>query len=168
VSRMTLFRAERGEAAVSLGTYIRIMEVLRLDGDLELLAKDDALGHRIEAATRPSSPAAVPAQPTAPAISFSSAEEMSHHQRDRELAEALRVRALGPAAYSKWLESSWGKLQKEANRLYAGVPRPGAGRAWHFETPADKNRFDREREIEFAVQVARQMQAAQQAGACVA
>lgn len=45
---MTLFRAEKGEASVSLGTYLRILEVLGLDKDLGLLASDDVLGRRLQ------------------------------------------------------------------------------------------------------------------------
>ncbi len=48
ISRMTLFRAEKGEATVSLGTYLRILEVLRLEKDIALLAKDDVLGRRLQ------------------------------------------------------------------------------------------------------------------------
>ncbi|MDB5849139.1 MAG: transcriptional regulator [Rhodoferax sp.] len=48
ISRMTLFRAEKGEATVSLGTYLRILEVLRLEKDIALLAKDDELGRRLQ------------------------------------------------------------------------------------------------------------------------
>lgn len=48
ISRMTLFRAEKGESAVALGTYLRILEVLHLQNDLALLAQDDVLGRRLQ------------------------------------------------------------------------------------------------------------------------
>ncbi len=48
MSRMTLFRAEKGESAVALGTYLRILEVLHLQNDIALLAKDDELGRRLQ------------------------------------------------------------------------------------------------------------------------
>ncbi len=54
MSRMTLFRAEKGEASVSLGTYLRILEVLGLDKDIALLANDDALGRRLQDLALPS------------------------------------------------------------------------------------------------------------------
>jgi transcriptional regulator with XRE-family HTH domain len=41
VSRMTLYRAESGSPAVALGTLVRILSVLGLDADLELVARDD-------------------------------------------------------------------------------------------------------------------------------
>ena len=48
ISRMTLHRAEKGSPAVSMGTYVRILAALHLEGDLDLLAKDDALGRKLQ------------------------------------------------------------------------------------------------------------------------
>lgn len=48
ISRMTLHRAEKGSPAVAMGTYLRILAALHLEGDLELLAKDDALGRKLQ------------------------------------------------------------------------------------------------------------------------
>ena len=48
ISRMTLFRAERGSPAISLGTLTRLLAVLGLEGDLELLARDDKLGRLLQ------------------------------------------------------------------------------------------------------------------------
>jgi transcriptional regulator with XRE-family HTH domain len=48
ISRMTLYRAERGSPAVSLGVYLRILVVLRLEDDLAALALDDRLGRRLQ------------------------------------------------------------------------------------------------------------------------
>ena len=45
---MTLHRAERGETAVALGTYVRILAVLHLASDLDIVARDDALGRRLQ------------------------------------------------------------------------------------------------------------------------
>jgi transcriptional regulator with XRE-family HTH domain len=149
VSRMTLFRAEKGEAAVALGTYLRILEVLRLEGDIALLAKADELGHRMEQRAQPQGTGA-----GAKAISFPSVEALSGHQRDRELAEALQARSLPPGAFARWLQSSWGRLQQQADTLYTDVPYPSGGPALHFRTLKEKNDFDAARETEFAVRVA--------------
>jgi transcriptional regulator with XRE-family HTH domain len=43
ISRMTLHRAEKGSPAVAMGTYLRVLAALHLEGDIELLAKDDKL-----------------------------------------------------------------------------------------------------------------------------
>jgi transcriptional regulator with XRE-family HTH domain len=48
ISRMTLYRLEEGQAAISLGTLIRVMSVLGLETDLELLARDDRLGRLLQ------------------------------------------------------------------------------------------------------------------------
>jgi transcriptional regulator with XRE-family HTH domain len=48
ISRDTLNRVEKGDPAVSLGTYLRILRVLGLDGDLELLAGEDRLGRKLQ------------------------------------------------------------------------------------------------------------------------
>lgn len=48
IARATLYRAEAGDPAVSLGTYARILRVLGLDGDLARLASDDVLGRRLQ------------------------------------------------------------------------------------------------------------------------
>jgi len=48
VSRMTLFRAEQGHPAVALGTYLRILSVLKLESDIDQLASDDRLGRLLQ------------------------------------------------------------------------------------------------------------------------
>ena len=48
ISRMTLHRAENGETAVALGTYVRILAVLHLAADLNLIAEDDLLSRRLQ------------------------------------------------------------------------------------------------------------------------
>ena len=48
ISRDTFTRVEKGDPAVSLGIYLRVLRVLGLDSDLEALAKDDALGRKLQ------------------------------------------------------------------------------------------------------------------------
>jgi transcriptional regulator with XRE-family HTH domain len=48
ISRMTLYRAEAGSPAVALGTLVRILSVLGLESDLELIARDDRLGRVLQ------------------------------------------------------------------------------------------------------------------------
>ena len=48
VSRMTLYRAEGGSPAIALGTLVRILSVLGLRSDLELIARDDKLGRILQ------------------------------------------------------------------------------------------------------------------------
>ena len=48
ISRMTLFRAEAGSPAIAIGTLVRILAVLGLDSDLDLIARDDKLGRLLQ------------------------------------------------------------------------------------------------------------------------
>ena len=48
ISRMTLFRAEAGNPAIALGTLLRILAVLGLENDLELIARDDKAGRLLQ------------------------------------------------------------------------------------------------------------------------
>jgi transcriptional regulator with XRE-family HTH domain len=48
ITRRTLSKVEQGDPAVALGVYARVMQVLRLEDDLALLAKDDELGRKLQ------------------------------------------------------------------------------------------------------------------------
>lgn len=48
LSRPTLVKVERGDPSVTLGTYLRVLAVYGLAGDLAAMAGDDALGHRLQ------------------------------------------------------------------------------------------------------------------------
>lgn len=45
---MTLFRAEAGSPAIAIGTLLRILSVLGLEGDFEALARDDKAGRLLQ------------------------------------------------------------------------------------------------------------------------
>jgi transcriptional regulator with XRE-family HTH domain len=48
VARATLYRVEKGDAGVSIATYASVLRVLGLQGDLDLLARDDVLGRKLQ------------------------------------------------------------------------------------------------------------------------
>jgi transcriptional regulator with XRE-family HTH domain len=48
ITRRTVSKVEQGNPAVALGVYARVMQVLRLEDDLALLAKDDELGRKLQ------------------------------------------------------------------------------------------------------------------------
>jgi len=48
ISRMTLYRLEAGSPAIALGTFMRVLSVLSLENDLELIARDDHLGRLLQ------------------------------------------------------------------------------------------------------------------------
>jgi transcriptional regulator with XRE-family HTH domain len=48
ISRNTLARLESGDPAVSLGTYLKALRVLGLEGDVDAVAEDDVLGRKLQ------------------------------------------------------------------------------------------------------------------------
>ena len=48
ISRKTLYEIEKGSATVSIGSYLQVLFVLGLAEDLNLVAKDDELGRKIQ------------------------------------------------------------------------------------------------------------------------
>lgn len=53
VSRPTVLKLERGDASVGLSVLVRVLGVLGLDDDLNLIARDDELGRRLQDAALP-------------------------------------------------------------------------------------------------------------------
>src|SRR6202050_3114878 len=51
ITRKTLYRVERGDAAVALGIYARVLQAVRLENDLASIAADDALGRKLQDAS---------------------------------------------------------------------------------------------------------------------
>ncbi|MDA8429714.1 MAG: helix-turn-helix transcriptional regulator [Geobacteraceae bacterium] len=48
ISRPTLYKVENGEPSVAIGIYVQVLRVLGMTGDLSLVAKEDALGRRLQ------------------------------------------------------------------------------------------------------------------------
>lgn len=48
ITRSTLYRVEAGDPGVSIGTYASVLRVLGLQTDLDAVAKDDALGRKLQ------------------------------------------------------------------------------------------------------------------------
>jgi hypothetical protein len=71
-------------------------------------------------------------------------------QLDREVAEALRYLAMTPEQKSQWLEEHWMPLQRRADAIMAMIPATPGPLVRHFATMEEKNRFDEERDAEFA------------------
>ena len=48
ITRKTLYRVERGDPAVALGIYARVLQALRLENDIAMVAADDVLGRKLQ------------------------------------------------------------------------------------------------------------------------
>src|SRR5450755_755539 len=48
ITRKTLYRVERGDPAVALGIYARVLQALRLEGGLGSIGADDELGRKLQ------------------------------------------------------------------------------------------------------------------------
>jgi transcriptional regulator with XRE-family HTH domain len=48
IATKTLYRVERGDPAVAMGIYARVLQALRLENDLASIAADDVLGRKLQ------------------------------------------------------------------------------------------------------------------------
>jgi transcriptional regulator with XRE-family HTH domain len=48
IARATLYRVEKGDPGVSIATYSSVLRVLGLQGDLDLVGRDDVLGRKLQ------------------------------------------------------------------------------------------------------------------------
>ncbi len=48
ISRSSLYKVEAGDAGATLGTYLRVMAVLGLEADINVLAADDKVGRKLQ------------------------------------------------------------------------------------------------------------------------
>ncbi len=48
ITRHTLLKVEKGDPAVALGIYARVLQALRLEDDLAVIARDDELGRKLQ------------------------------------------------------------------------------------------------------------------------
>lgn len=48
ISRPTLTKIEKGDASVTIGSYLQVLRVLEMEADLSALAADDIIGRRLQ------------------------------------------------------------------------------------------------------------------------
>ena len=83
VSRETLRRLEAGDPNVALGTYLRALTVLDLDKDIDVVARDDEVGRKLQDQALIAKPRASAARPR-PISPPHRAAEVRHPQQDSE------------------------------------------------------------------------------------
>lgn len=81
-------------------------------------------------------------------------ESMSHHQREQELMQAIRVQGMSVAAFSAWLRQALDPLQQLAGPALDFDIDAGRARARHFTSREEKQRFDEARELDRALRLA--------------
>jgi transcriptional regulator with XRE-family HTH domain len=86
MTAVTLRNLERGNAGVTLGAYLAVMQVLGAEQDLDLLLKEDPLGRELQDAALPrrSRAAMTEAAPKKPAPSRPSAKSSASSPRSRD------------------------------------------------------------------------------------
>lgn len=83
ITRSTLTRVERGDPAVSLGIYARVLQALRLENDLAAIAADDVLGRKLQDAELQSASRAPRSRPRSrPAAKSDKANPASRTRED--------------------------------------------------------------------------------------
>ena len=48
ISRGTLYKVEAGDPGATLGSYVRVLAVLGLEGDIQQIAADDRVGRKLQ------------------------------------------------------------------------------------------------------------------------
>jgi len=68
ISRSSLYKVEAGDPGATLGTYLRVLAVLGLEGDIAALAADDKLGRKLQDLAMEPSPSSPRRRRTAPKV----------------------------------------------------------------------------------------------------
>ena len=106
ITRVTLHRAEAGDAAVTMGTYIKVMAVMALDADVGLLARDDTAGHLMQDAQLPARRAGT---------SFPRRIRLAKYPQLRSIAWGLAEDAeVGPIEAFQMYERNWRHVEMAA------------------------------------------------------
>ena len=106
ITRVTLHRAEAGDAAVTMGTYIKVMAAMALDADVALLVRDDTAGHLVPDAQLPARRAGT---------SFPRRIRLAKYPQLRSIARGLAEDAeVGPTEAFQLYERNWRHVEMAA------------------------------------------------------
>ena len=68
ISRTSLYKVEAGDAGATMGTYLRVLVALGLEGDLHVLGADDKVGRKLQDLALEPLRAAARRRPVAPPV----------------------------------------------------------------------------------------------------
>lgn len=123
---MTLRSLERGGAGVTIGAYLAVMQVLGIERDLDLLAKEDTLGRALQDSRLP---ARKKATARVPPVSMRSTgrKQVTRDVALPELEASSSATENLPGSVedmNEWIEGSFASSRKLAELIDA-VPSPG-------------------------------------------
>ena len=82
ISRSSLYKVEAGDPGATLGTYLRVLVVLGLEGDIAALAADDKLGRKLQDLALEPSPSSPRRRSATPKSSAEPSPSASRASRD--------------------------------------------------------------------------------------
>lgn len=92
MSPMTLRSLERGGSGVTMGAYLSVMQVLGVEKDLNLLAKEDSVGRELQDARLSTATSKARIAPPSPSTRSTTTDDLSAHSR--HLIETLPAERL--------------------------------------------------------------------------
>jgi transcriptional regulator with XRE-family HTH domain len=106
ITRVTLHRAEAGDAAVTMGTYLKVMAAFALDADVALLARDDEVAQSTQNVPLPTRRAGT---------SFPRRIRLAKYPQLRSIAWGLAEDAeVGPTEAFQLYERNWRHVEMAA------------------------------------------------------
>lgn len=94
VSRDTLNRLEKGDPNIAIGTYMKALRILGLDPDIDLIAKDDVMGRKLQDRALPQRRSSTASEGDAPVVVEA---ESPRKLNQKALSSLLKGRRKGAA-----------------------------------------------------------------------
>ena len=119
MSRVTVFRVEKGAPSVAMGAYVRVMEVLGLAGDLGYVAQQDTAGRQLQdQLLAPRRSEALPASGRRPEVLLESSEAIWEFKRQNQRKDIEAIRS----ARASNADMSWFTEEQASKAEIVGEP----------------------------------------------